>query len=65
MDINKKMVLTLSMDECNLIRDTLVALPFNKVAATVLDMDMQIGKQLKESESVTQGVNNGATANKD
>ena len=55
MDISKKIVLTLSLDECNVVRKGLTKLTIEEAMNTLITMDGQAQEQLKPQEEKTDG----------
>jgi len=55
MDITKKIVLTLSLDECNVVRKGLTKLTIEEAINTLITMDGQVQEQLKPQEEKTDG----------
>ena len=55
MDISKKIVLTLSLDECNVVRKGLTKLTIEEAMNTLITMDGQVQEQLKPQEEKTDG----------
>ena len=55
MDITKKIVLTLSLDECNVVRKGLTKLTIEEAMNTLITMDGQVQEQLKPQEEKTDG----------
>lgn len=55
MDITKKIVLTLSIEECNVIRKGLTKLTIEEAMPTLITMDNQVQEQLKPKEEKSDG----------
>ena len=55
MDITKKIVLTLSIDECNVIRKGLTKLTIEEAMQTLITMDNQVQEQIKPQEEKSDG----------
>ena len=55
MDITKKIVLTLSIEECNVIRKGLTKLTIEEAMQTLITMDNLVREQLKPQEEKTDG----------
>ena len=55
MDITKKIVLTLSIEECNVIRKGLTQLTIEEAMPTLITMDNQVQEQLKPAEEKSDG----------
>ena len=55
MDITKKIVLTLSIEECNVIRKGLTKLTIEEAMQTLITMDNQVQEQLKPKEEKSDG----------
>ena len=55
MDITKKIVLTLSVEECNVLRKGLTKLTIEEAMQTLITMDNQVQEQLKPKEEKSDG----------
>ena len=55
MDISKKIVLTLSIEECNVIRKGLTKLTIEEAMPTLITMDNQVQEQIKPKEEKSDG----------
>ena len=55
MDITKKIVLTLSIEECNVLRKGLTKLTIEEAMPTLITMDNQVQEQLKPMEEKSDG----------
>jgi len=55
MEITKKIVLTLSVEECNVLRKGLTKLTIEEAMQTLITMDNQVQEQLKPQEEKTDG----------
>ena len=55
MDITKKIVLTLSIEECNVIRKGLTKLTIEEAMPTLITMDNQVKEQIKPKEEKSDG----------
>ena len=56
MDIQKKILLTLTIDECNVMRKGLTKLTIEEAINTLMTMDEQVKEQLKPEEKKTDGI---------
>jgi len=56
MDIKKKIVLTLSVEECNVLRKGLTKLTIEEAMQTLITMDNQVREQLKPQEENNNGI---------
>ena len=55
MDITKKIVLTLSIEECNVVRKGLTKLTIEEAMQTLITMDNQVQEQIKPQEEKSDG----------
>ena len=55
MDITKKIVLTLSIEECNVVRKGLTKLTIEEAMPTLVTMDNQVQEQIKTQEEKSDG----------
>jgi len=55
MDITKKVVLTLSIDECNIMKQGLLELPGKVCNPVIAVMDKQVYEQLNPEKEVSNG----------
>ena len=55
MDITKKIVLTLSIEECNVVRNGLTKLTIEEAMQTLITMDNQVQEQIKPQEEKSDG----------
>lgn len=55
MDITKKIVLTLSIEECNVVRKGLTKLTIEEAMPTLITMDNQVQEQIKPQEEKSDG----------
>ena len=58
MDITKKIVLTFTIDECNVIRKGLTKLTIEEAMDTLISMDKQVQEQIKPKEGTQDGTKN-------
>jgi hypothetical protein len=56
MDITKKIVLTFSVEECNIIKSGLLELPGKTCNPVISVMDKQVMEQLKPTEEKSDGI---------
>jgi|WetSurMetagenome_2_1015567.scaffolds.fasta_scaffold24775_2 hypothetical protein len=58
MDITRGIVLTLTIDECNVLRKGLTKLTIEEAMGTLMSLDGQVQEQLKPKEEKPDGTEN-------